>query len=424
MNPYRLVSAAGLISFIATTLLGGAGRVGYAAPPRATLSVAVAVGTHPVGVAFNGQNHTFVVAVQGPVTDEQAPTGRSSLAILDARTSRLEATIPLGLGRHFAAGYYGCSCLAVDPTSGLLYASVTDHGAPALLVIDTRRRSIRATWPYAGPALPIPGHRVVYATTRDGKGTALLDARTGHLLRTIPVAASTVAYAPRQGRVYLGGYDGDVVALDAATGWRVLSIRPPTGPGGISPEPVTALAVDAAAHRLVVLYAQDMGAAIGFGLAFDTATGSAVGGRFNDGAALALDTATHRAVVVALLSSNTSLGPTPIDTIDARAGRLAREEQPESGIHGAATLSVDGIRHRAYVATMRYSVDGEYDTPPTSLYAVDTRTGRVVPGPRLLGGAAPTPAASLDEALDVADGRLAIVVPGDGQVHIIETARL
>jgi len=319
MNPYRLASAAGLIGFIAATSLGGAKRVGYAAPPRTPLSVAVAVGTHPVGVAFNGQNHTFVVAAQGPVTDEQDPTGRSSLAILDARTGRLDAIIPLGSGRHFAAGYYGCSCLAVDPTSDLLYASVTDHGAPALLVIDTRRRSIRATWPYAGPAFPIPDRHVVYASTRDGKDTALLDARTGHTLRIIPVAASAHVYASDQGQVYLGAYDGRIVVLDAATGRRVLSMRPPTGPGGIAPEPVTALAVDAAAHRLVVLYAQDMGAAIGFGLAFDTTTGSAVGVRFNDGAALALDTATHRAVVVALLSSNTSLGPTLIDTIDARA---------------------------------------------------------------------------------------------------------
>ncbi len=146
---------------------------------------------------------------------------------------------------------------------------------------------------------------------------------------------------------------------------------------------------------------------------------------------MALDATAHRAVAVALLSTATSSGPTLVDTVDAGTGRPVREEQPESGIHGAVALSVDGARHKAYLATVRYGGDaGVGDggfaggTPPTSLYVVDTRTGHVIPGPALPGNSSSPPAGSLAEALDTGDERLAVIVPGDGQVHMLDSARL
>ncbi len=90
--------------------------------------VSIRVGRHPVAlVASPVRNEVYAVS-QG------APNGRGSLAIVDAETNHLEATVPAGRGS---------SALAIDPRGKRIY--VTNSAANTITIIDSETHQVLGT---------------------------------------------------------------------------------------------------------------------------------------------------------------------------------------------------------------------------------------------------------------------------------------
>jgi len=163
------------------------------------------------------------------------PSGTGRVSLLDERTGHILRTIALSigavvvddpLGRAFVTNDRGTSML--DVRTG--HVLVVRAGLNGALVVDERRQ------------------HVFVVTQRFDHGTVtMLDARTGALLRSIPIGARPIAAAAdaRTGRVFVANQDRNTVdVLDAETGTDIR--RVPIGEGP------TALIIDERIGRVFV----------------------------------------------------------------------------------------------------------------------------------------------------------------------------
>ena len=169
-------------------------------------------------------NHVFVT-IAGPFIKSPG-----AAVMLDARTGRILRATP--------AGVFPTQAVA-DARTGHVFVvnSALGSGAPtlgSLTMLDARSgRALRT--------IPLWGANGAYLSTRTGRvfvttsyGTVvMLDARGGAILRTIaagrsffPFNSLTVAVDDRRGRVYVAG-GGSVLVLDATTGHVLRTLRVP-----------------------------------------------------------------------------------------------------------------------------------------------------------------------------------------------------
>jgi YVTN family beta-propeller protein len=158
------------------------------------------------------------VAVVGPA-DRVYVGGAGAVSVIDARNGAVLNTLPLtgyntrlavdtATGQIYAAGYNGLSVL--DGRTGQVQRTVATGGPASAVAIDSRRGRI-----YVAHA-DLPYSRGVHS----GPGTvSVLDARTGAILRTLPVgiAPTSLAIDESTGRVIVVNAGGRVQVHDAWT---------------------------------------------------------------------------------------------------------------------------------------------------------------------------------------------------------------
>ena len=104
----------------------------------------------------------------------------NSATVIDAKTAKVVATIPLGGSPEFAA---------VDQRPGRVYCNIEDKSE--VVAIDTAKHEVVARWPLApgeeptGIALDAAHHRLFSAC--HNKMMAMLDTRSGKVVATVPI---------------------------------------------------------------------------------------------------------------------------------------------------------------------------------------------------------------------------------------------
>ena len=214
------------------------------------------------GFASSGKSNTVVVfdlATLRP-TGESLPVGRKPDAILydpaskhvfvfdggsdaasviDAETSKVIATVPLGGGPEFAAA----------DGKGTVYVNLEDKSET--LAIDTQRNTVTHRWPLApgdspsGLALDaVGGH--LFAGCHNEK-MVVLDASSGQVLATPPIGqgVDACAFDPGTGFAFASCGDGTLtVVKEAAAGGFAVVEKVPTKMGART------MALDPATHAV------------------------------------------------------------------------------------------------------------------------------------------------------------------------------
>jgi YVTN family beta-propeller protein len=104
----------------------------------------------------------------------------NSVTVIDAKSSTVSATIPLGGSPEFAA---------VDENAGRIYCNIEDKSEVA--VIDSTKHEVIARWPIApgeepsGIALDAAHHRL-FATCHN-KMMVMVDTETGKVVANVPI---------------------------------------------------------------------------------------------------------------------------------------------------------------------------------------------------------------------------------------------
>ncbi len=168
---------------------------------RATLATLATIpaGENPDGIVFEPATRTV-----------WAFNGRSrSVTVIDARTRKVSATLPLPGRPEFPA---------VDGR-GTVFDNIEDKSE--VVRIDARRRVITATWPAgcdspSGLAMDPAGERLFPVC--DGKKMSVLDARDGKLLANPSIGSGPDAarWSARHHLVFASSGDGMLSVVDAA----------------------------------------------------------------------------------------------------------------------------------------------------------------------------------------------------------------
>lgn len=176
--------------------------------------------------------------------------GRPFVSVLDAANGRPLATV--AIAPPPTGGVYTVPALTLDPRTHLVFATTGSGGGGVVTTLDARTGRVLRVVPIAGnpsPPLLLPRtHRVMVATQT---GLAVLDARSGRLVRTVPAtpAGLNALVTDDQARV-LAAVDGTghaVTLCDPTMGHpqRTLQVG----------DAVDTLAVDARHGRLLVVTA-------------------------------------------------------------------------------------------------------------------------------------------------------------------------
>jgi len=176
--------------------------------------------------------------------------GRPFVSVLDAASGRPLATV--ALAPPPTGGLYTVPALTLDPRTHLVFATTGNGGGGVVTTLDARTGRVLRVVPIAGnpsPPLLLPRtHRVMVATQT---GLAVLDARSGRLVRTVSVApAGLNALVTDDQAQVLAAVDGTghaITLCDPTTGHlrRTLQVG----------DAVDTLAVDARHGRLLVVTA-------------------------------------------------------------------------------------------------------------------------------------------------------------------------
>jgi len=159
-----------------------------------------------------------------------------SATVIDARSGKLVATIPLGGKPEFAQA---------DAKAGLVFNNLEDKSE--LLAIDTKKHAVVSRWPIApgeeasGLAFDEKNHRLFLGC--GNKMMAMVDSTSGKVLATVPIGdgvdansfdpASQLAFAScGDGTVTIAHEDGDkltvVQTLKTERGARTMTLDPAT----------------------------------------------------------------------------------------------------------------------------------------------------------------------------------------------------
>jgi YVTN family beta-propeller protein len=160
----------------------------------------------------------------------------NSASVIDAKNSKVVATIPLGGSPEFGEA---------DDAAGRVYVNLEDKSE--VVAIDTAKHEVVARWPLApgeeptGIALDAAHHRLF--STCNNKMMTMIDIATGKVIATAPIGehvdgcafdqASGLAFAScGEGVVTIAKEDGDnlsvVQTLKTERGARTIALDPTT----------------------------------------------------------------------------------------------------------------------------------------------------------------------------------------------------
>lgn len=177
------------------------------------------VGTQPLGIVLSPDERFIVVsndggaAAPGVAAPQGAPVAGSSLAVVDARTTKLT-----GVFRDSAAAFF-IGVIAVrdprDPRATLVLASDAGTGAVRVLHLDQYGRltadGVIALPPSAARrAVPAgiaasPNGRYAYVVDRNADTVSTIDVALRKVLRTVPVGDAPYSVAASSSRVVVSG---------------------------------------------------------------------------------------------------------------------------------------------------------------------------------------------------------------------------
>jgi DNA-binding beta-propeller fold protein YncE len=198
----------------------------------------VRVGNGPDSLAVGvADAHVFAVAA-GPTSSNNAYLCPGTVVMLDARTGAITHAIHVGAGPRLDAISESLHRLVVGNEGD--YGKTLTSAQGGISMIDTRTGGVVATTPLgaipdgillseAAGLVLVPTHPV---HSQSDTETAVLDAATGKLLRTIPVAQTQNDYGvdPRSGFVLLSQQKKSLDVVDGRTGKvRSLSAAPCNG---------------------------------------------------------------------------------------------------------------------------------------------------------------------------------------------------
>lgn len=186
----------------------------------------VETGANPDGMLYEpGQQEFYTFNGRG-----------QSATVIDAKSSKVVATIPLGGKPEFAQA---------DSKAGLVFDNLEDKSE--VVVIDTKKHAVVNRWPIApgeeasGMAFDDKNHRLFLGC--GNKLMAMMDSTSGKVLATVPIGdgvdansfdpASQLAFAScGDGTVTIAHEDGDkltvVQTLKTEKGARTMTIDPAT----------------------------------------------------------------------------------------------------------------------------------------------------------------------------------------------------
>jgi DNA-binding beta-propeller fold protein YncE len=129
----------------------------------------------------------------------------NSSTVVNARTGEVLKTIPLGGAPEFA----------VADGKGAIFVNLADKNMIA--VIDTKTLEVTSRWPVAPEGEPTAlaidrEHRRLFSAGRNPQTLAILDADSGKIIQTFPIAAGTdaAAYDPATGMIYVSTIEGKI----------------------------------------------------------------------------------------------------------------------------------------------------------------------------------------------------------------------
>lgn len=168
----------------------------------------------PDNAAYDPVKKLYYVAVR----NRREGTKQGSIEIVDTRSARLAARIPMHVDEP--AG------LALDRKANRLYVGVGDivNGQSVVEVIDTTTRAIVSEWPIPGGPQPHvaaidPAHHRLFLGSRLGGGhttepgkLVVLDADTGKFVQALnaPGGGDEIFYDVPSSRIYFSGSTGTV----------------------------------------------------------------------------------------------------------------------------------------------------------------------------------------------------------------------
>jgi YVTN family beta-propeller protein len=182
------------------------------------------VGVSPRGMALDTDAGFLYVA-----NDDVATEG--SVSVVDTDIRQAVHTVHLGAGT-------GPRDLAVDPGSHTLF--VTESGAGAVAVVDTRTWDVIDTVPVRGDPLGVAIDPVVGEVyVADGRAVTVLDLRTRQVVETIPdIQATAVVTDPAAGMLVAAeGGHGSVVVVSTRTHDVIGTVRVGGDASGVQVDP-------------------------------------------------------------------------------------------------------------------------------------------------------------------------------------------
>jgi DNA-binding beta-propeller fold protein YncE len=166
--------------------------------------------------------------------------------VIDAKQTKVIATIPLGGGPEFAVA---------DANAGRVYCNIEDKSEVA--VIDAAKHEVIARWPVApgtepsGIALDAVHHRLF--STCHNKMMVMLDTETGKVIATVPIGAGVdgCAFDEATQLVFASCGDGTTTIAKEETPEKLTAVQTLTTERG-----ARTIALDSETHRIYLPSAQ------------------------------------------------------------------------------------------------------------------------------------------------------------------------
>jgi YVTN family beta-propeller protein len=372
------MAAVGLL--VTVQVASGSNGVPVQSVPSGAVLRTVVVGTNPTAMAIDAQTARAFVLTEGALGSLGYPIGPGRVSVLDTHSGGVVRTVAAGTGPL---------AVAVDDTTGRVFvvnegsfsSSGLQAGTGSVSVLDARTGHVVRTVTVGAAPGPIAvdrqAGRVFVANDWGGacgnyRGTvSILDAGRGRLLHTVPVGVcpASVAVDAPLGRVFVANFVSNTVSVLDARGGRLLQ----TITLGPSPGTVAALAVDERTQRVLALsfpprIAGGGGSTMGHVTTLDAATGRVVRVvAVQAPNALGLDQRTGHAFVTGSLAHGGR-----VSLLDTRSGTVLRSIQVP--IYPGA-VAVDPASHRAFVVTSGALDRRGVPHGRGSVVVLDTRAG-------------------------------------------------
>ncbi|HEV2373097.1 MAG TPA: YncE family protein [Streptosporangiaceae bacterium] len=211
------------------------GALTAATPPSASPSAAGTAGSAHVIATISLGRHLACNVATDPLTHMVYVTEPTGLAVINGRTDKLVTTVRLPGAAARAVLIDRLRNVATDPLTGRVY--VTDAAQHSVLVIDERTDRVVATIPVGGQMHwiatdPLTGRVYVQDWRRSSVQVAVIDGRADTVVARIPengLYSLGITVNPLTDRVYVAGTSvGGVLVIDGRAN-KVVSIVPDTG---------------------------------------------------------------------------------------------------------------------------------------------------------------------------------------------------